>query len=98
VATFLVMLHRSGPDWDPSRALEEQSDWPAHASFMDGLVGAGFVVLGGPLADEHRVVLVVEAESEDAVRTRLADDPWSETHLRIDTIDPWTIRLDGRRA
>ena len=78
--------------------MEEQSDWPAHASFMDGLVDTGFVVLGGPLADEHRVVLVGEAESEDAVRATLARDPWSETHLRIDTIDPWTIRLDGRRA
>jgi len=65
---------------------------------MDGLVNAGFVVLGGPLADEHRVVLVVEAESEDTVRATLARDPWSETHLRIDTIEPWTIRLDGRRA
>jgi hypothetical protein len=30
-----------------------------------------------------------------AART-LALDPWSETHLCIDTIDPWTIRLDGR--
>jgi len=78
--------------------MEEQSDWPAHASFMDGLVDTGFVVLGGPLADEHRVVLVVEAESEDAVRATLARDPWSETHLRVDTIDPWTIRLDGRRT
>jgi hypothetical protein len=77
--------------------MEEQPDWPAHASFMDGLVDAGFVVLGGPLADEHRVVLAVEAESEDAVRATLVRDPWSETHLRVDTIDPWTIRLDGRR-
>jgi hypothetical protein len=42
------------------------------------------------------VVHVVEAESEDAVRATLARDPWSETHLRVDTIDPWTIRLDGR--
>jgi uncharacterized protein YciI len=95
---FFVVSRRSGPEWDPSRPLEEQSGWPAHASFMDGLVEAGFVVLGGPLADEHRVVLVVEAESEDAVRATLAGDPWSETHLRIDTIDRWTIRLDGRRA
>ncbi len=95
---FFVVLRRSGPRWDPSRALEEQSDWPAHAAFMDGLVDAGFVVLGGPLADEHRVVLAVEAESEDAVRDTLAGDPWSETHLLVDTIDPWTIRLDGRRA
>ncbi len=76
--------------------MEEQSDWSAHASFMDGLVGTGFVVLGGPLADEQRVVLVVEAESEDAVRANLACDPWSGTHLEVDTIDPWAIRLDGR--
>jgi hypothetical protein len=98
VATFLVVLHRSGPDWDPSRPMEEQSGWPAHASFMDELVDGGFVVLGGPLADEHRVVLGVEAESEEAVRAALARDPWSETHLRVAAIDPWTIRLDGRRA
>jgi uncharacterized protein YciI len=96
VPTFHVVLRRSGPDWNPSRPLEEQSDWPAHAAFMDGLVSAGFIVLGGPLADEHRVVHVVEAESEDAVRATLARDPWSETHLRVDAIEPWTLRLDAR--
>jgi uncharacterized protein YciI len=95
---FLVVLRRSGPKWDPKRPLEEQSDWQAHADFMDALVDEGFLVLGGPLADEERVVHAVEAESEDAIRTTLARDPWSETHLRIDTIEPWTIRLDGRRA
>jgi uncharacterized protein YciI len=97
VAMFLVLLSRSGPQWDHSQPMERQSDWPAHASFMDGLVDDGFIVLGGPLADENRVVHAVEAESEDAIRATLARDPWSGTHLRIDTIDPWTIRLDGRR-
>jgi len=53
--------------------------------------------LGGPLGDELRVVLAVEAESEGDVRYTLARDPWSGTHLVIDTIDGWTIRLDGRR-
>jgi uncharacterized protein YciI len=96
VSLFLVVLRRSGPQWDPSRPMEEQSDWSAHASFMDELVDNGFIVLGGPLDDDHRVVHAVEAESEDAVRATLARDPWSGTHLRIDTIDPWTIRLDGR--
>jgi uncharacterized protein YciI len=98
MAAFLVLLRRSGPEWDSSRPMEEQSDWPAHASYMDELVHAGFIVLGGPLADEHRVVHVVEADSEGAVRATYARDPWSETHLRVDAIDPWTIRLDGRRA
>ena len=93
---FHVVLHRSGPEWDPSRPLEEQSGWLEHADFMDGLVDAGFIVLGGPLADEHRVVHAIEAVSEADVRTALARDPWSETHLVIDAIEPWTIRLDGR--
>jgi uncharacterized protein YciI len=93
---YYVVLRRSGPRWDPSQPLEEQSGWPVHAAFMDGLVASGFVVLGGPLADEQRVVLVIEAESEDAVRATLGRDPWSETHLVIDAIEPWTIRLDGR--
>ena len=50
-----------------------------------------------PLADEERVVLAVEADSEKDVRTTLARDPWSETLLVVDSIGPWTIRLDGRR-
>ena len=95
---FLVVLHRSGPQWDPSRPLEEQSGWDEHAAFMDGLVDAGFVVLGGPLADERRVVHAVEAESEEAVRATLARDPWSGTHLVLDAVEPWTIRLDARRG
>jgi uncharacterized protein YciI len=97
VAVFLVVMHRSGPDWDPSRPLEQQSGWSAHAAFMDGLVDDGFLVLGGPLADEHRVAHVVEAESEEAVREALARDPWSGSHLVVAAIDPWTIRLDGRQ-
>ena len=98
MSTFLVVLRRSGPDWDPTRALEEQSGWRAHASFMDGLVDAGFLILGGPLADEVRVAHAVEAESEEAIHATLARDPWSGTHLVVETVDPWTIRLDSRRA
>jgi uncharacterized protein YciI len=94
---FLVVLHRSGPEWDATKRLEEQSGWDEHASFMDGLVDQGFIVLGGPLSDEHRVVHAVESESEDDARATLARDPWSETHLQVASIDPWTIRLDGRR-
>ena len=94
---FLLILRRSGPQWDASRSMEEQADWLAHASFMDGLVDDGFLCLGGPLSDEVRVAHAVEAESEEAIRATLARDPWSETHLVIDSIEPWTIRLDGRR-
>lgn len=94
---FFVLERRRGPEWDPSQPLEGQSGWEEHAAFMDGLVDAGFVVLGGPLADEHRVVLAIEAASEDEVRSTLARDPWHGSHLLVESVDPWTIRLDRRR-
>ena len=90
---FLVVLRRSGPDYDHSKPLEEQSGWLDHAAFMDGLVDDGFIVLGGVLGDELRTAHAVEAASEDEIRERLARDPWSGTHLVVDSIDPWTIRL-----
>ena len=94
--TFFVVLRRRGPEWDPSSPLEEQSGWDDHAEFMDRLVEQGLVVLGGPLADEHRVVLAMEAASEADVRSALGRDPWSGSHLVVDSVDAWTIRLDGR--
>ena len=92
---FLVHLSHSGPQWDIDRPMEEQTGWLAHAAYMDGLVAEGTIVLGGPL-DEMRVVLAMKAESEEAVRAILSRDPWSGTHLRIETIEAWMIRLDGR--
>ena len=96
MTTYFVVERRSGPRWDLALPLEEQSGWLEHAAFMDGLVDDGFVVLGGPLADELRVVLVVDAPSEGEVRARLDLDPWSGTHLVVESVDAWTIRLDGR--
>jgi hypothetical protein len=96
MAVFLVMLHRTGPEWNGSRPLEHQTGWREHAPFMNARVDDGFILLGGPLADEVRVAHVIEAESEQAVRETLARDPWSESHLVVASIEPWTLRLDGR--
>jgi hypothetical protein len=89
-------MSRSSPSYDLDRPLEEQSGWAEHATFMDGLVRNGFLVLGGPLVDEVHVVHVVDAASEAEVRATLGRDPWSGSHLVIDSVDGWTIRLDGR--
>ena len=93
---FLVVLRRAGPEWDPSKPMEEQAGWDDHAAFMDQLVDDGFLVLGGPLEDGVRTAHAFEAESADAIREMFARDPWSESHLLVDSIDEWTIRLDGR--
>jgi uncharacterized protein YciI len=79
--------------------MREQVLWDEHARFMDDLVETGFVVLGGPLAGGRRVLLIVSAESEDAVRSRFAEDPWiANGMLTISQVERWTVLLDGRRT
>jgi uncharacterized protein len=92
---FLVHEEHGGP-WDWSKGLREQELWDEHAAFMDALVEDGFVVLGGPL-DEKDVLLIVDAESEEALRDRFASDPWIENSmLTITSVRPWTVLLEGR--
>jgi uncharacterized protein YciI len=98
VAVF-ALTEVSGPNWDASRPRREQDGWDEHAAFMDGLVADGFVILGGPIGDGERVLLVVEAADEREVEQRLAADPWlPKGILQIASIEPWTIWLDARRA
>jgi hypothetical protein len=76
--------------------MEGQTGWSEHAVFMDRLVDEGFIVLGGPIENGPRVLLVIEASTVEQVRSTLAGDPWNETHLLLDSIERWTIRLDRR--
>ena len=87
---FHVVLHRSGSHWPTSLPLEQQTRWPEHAAFMDALVDSRFIVLGGPLPDQQRVVLAVESDSEEDARAVLAQDPWSGTHLVVGSVEEWT--------
>ena len=96
MAHYVVRLRRGGP-WDWSQDMREQAGWDEHARFMDGLVDAGFVLLAGPLEGGREVLWIVEAESEDVIRERLAEDPWAQSGmLRPARVERWTIVLDGR--
>jgi uncharacterized protein YciI len=89
---FAVMRAR-GPAWRAGLPMEQQEAWTEHAAFMDALVADGFVLLGGPL-EEPDVLLIVRAESPEAIEARLAPDPWVKLDLlRRKWAMPWTLRL-----
>ena len=93
---YFAVRMENGPNFDASRDRREQQLWDEHAAFMDELVDDGFIFIGGPVSDTQ-TLHVVEAESEDAIRTRLAADPWAPTGiLRVASIEPWQLWLDGR--
>src|SRR5262252_1790106 len=60
MSNFAVRLVH-GPGWDPSRQIRDQEGWAGHAAFMDGLVGDGFIILGGPVVDGEQTLHAVEA-------------------------------------
>ena len=92
---YFLVVRAKGRSWDHSRARREQAGWEEHAEFMDGLAEEGFVVLGGPVGegDGEDTLQVVDAGSEEAVRSRLAGDPWGEDMLETKSIEPWQVWL-----
>jgi uncharacterized protein YciI len=92
----VTLVH--GPAWNSARPIRSQDGWVEHAAFMDGLVEDGFIILGGPVGDGEQTLHAVEASDQDAVRARLAEDPWASAGLlRIGAIEPWALWLDSRR-
>jgi uncharacterized protein YciI len=92
---YYLVERGKGPLWDHARRRREQDGWHEHAVFMDALADEGFIVLGGPIGDGdgENTMLVIEADSEETVRARLAEDPWPEELLTIESIRPWTVLL-----
>jgi uncharacterized protein YciI len=95
MARYAVIRER-GSAWDASRSMREQERWAEHAAFMDGLDEAGFVIMGGPIGEGEEVLLIVNAENEEAIHAQLAADPWTPMDLlRVRKVDRWHVLLGG---
>ena len=93
VIYYAVTLEQ-GENWNANRPMREQEHWAEHARLMDALVDDGFIVLGGPLNDGEKALLIINAESKQAIEARLADDPWiAQRGRRIASVDRWEILL-----
>jgi PhnB protein len=94
---YFVVIREQDRAWDNSRGLREQAGWDEHAEFMDNLAAERFVVLAGPVGGgvpPHRAMLIVDTDSENTIRARLADDPWTPMNmLKTVTIDPWEVLI-----
>ncbi len=94
---FVLRLERGGP-WDWDRDMREQEGWDEHARFMDDLVDLRLRSSSAARSKTAaRRCTSSRRTSEEAVRERLATDPWAAIGmLRPVSIERWTIVLDGR--
>ncbi len=96
---LFVVTRSRGKAWDAAKPMNSQKEWPEHAVFMDDLASARFVILGGPVGDEGKTLLVVDAADEGEIRATLAKDPWSKSGLlELDSIQLWTVLLQAGPA
>lgn len=93
--SLFAVIRVRGTAWQSDRPMREQPAWPEHAEFMNALAASRFIVRGGPLGTGERVLHIIEAPSERAIRERLAQDPWEKMALlRTDSVEPWNVLLD----
>jgi uncharacterized protein len=94
---YFAVVREGGPRWDAAKTLREQTAWDEHADFMNGLAAEGFVIAGGPLDGGPRTLLVIDAGSENEIRRRLEDDPWTPMGLlRLASVEPWEVLLGSK--
>jgi len=99
--SYYAVIREAGPSWTDG-GIAEQPDVADHAAFMNDLAGEGFVLFAGPLAGTEngllRALLILEADGDDEIRDRLADDPWTRTdRLVVTRIERWNVVVGAQR-
>ena len=99
--SHFAVTREAGPGWSDG-GIAGQPAVSEHAGFMNALAAEGFVLFAGPLAGTEngrlRALLIVDAESEVAIRGRLAEDPWVATdRLVITSIEAWNLMVGAER-
>ena len=95
--TFII-ISSAGVNRDLSKGTREQPFWDEHAQFINKLIEEGFILMGGPLVDEGGALLIVNAENENEVKSKIENDPWyAHSVLKLESIRRWQIFIDARK-
>jgi uncharacterized protein YciI len=96
-----AVIREAGPGWTDG-GIADQPAVAEHAAFMNRLADEGFLLFAGPLAGSEggrvRALLIVDANSDQEIRDRLADDPWVHSdRLVFKSIEPWNLVVGAER-
>jgi len=91
--TFAAIVERTDL-WDRTREAHEQEGFPGHAAFVASLEADNFVAMAGLMEPSTDVLFVFFADSEAAVRERMAQDPWQqEGRVRLVRVEEVNFRI-----
>lgn len=98
--TVYLVVREPGKGWIQDRPAAEQPYWLEHSAYLEELFDLGLVLFGGPLVEAPgKRVMVVVAESRQAVFDLLARDPWTRVEVvRVVSVHTWQWTLDTAPA
>lgn len=92
--SYFVVIRERAPVWNRSLQISEQEKFAEHASFMNELTEEGFLVLGGPMEEGERILMIAKAESKEEAQKRIEADPWERAGvLKIVSIWRWEVMI-----
>jgi hypothetical protein len=90
---FAAFVHRADA-WIRDLPPQEQSGFADHARFVAELEASGFIAQAGLMQPSNDVLFIFRAESEAAVRQRMAQDPWQKDgHARLGRVEEVQFRI-----
>ena len=95
---FAAFVHRTDL-WDPALPPQEQEGFADHAAFVADLEASGFIAQAGLMQPSNDVLFVFRADSEAAVRERMAQDPWQKDgHAKLGRVEEVHFRIGAPGA
>jgi len=95
---FAAFVHRAEA-WDHALPPQQQAGFPDHAKFVGELEASGFIAQAGLMQPSNDVLFVFRADSEQAVRERMAQDPWQrDGHARLGRVEEVQFRIGAPGA
>ena len=92
----VIVRWRAGPTWT-SGPPEEQPGWDEHAAFIDGLIGRGVFVMGGPWRDNSGSLTMWEGVNAEEVQRLVQDDPFVRNGVFVlEDARDWIVYVDTR--
>ncbi|MFH2102268.1 MAG: YciI family protein [Chloroflexota bacterium] len=93
---YIYLLHPFRHGFFDAPTPEEEAVMSEHFEYLKAATAAGTVLLAGPCLDDTFGLVVFQAESEDAARAFMYNDPSVKNNVMLAELHPMRVSLRAR--
>lgn len=89
-----AIFYAPGPNWIEGKGSKEQP-LQDHGQYMARLVQDGILIFAGPWRDEHGIMVLIRAKSDEQARSVMENDPGVRNGVLAGDIKAWEVVFQG---